>query len=79
MQPASHTPLIGGQKSVSIKEVDNKTTRPATTNTNNNTATNKDNNSKESGVQHFKKWGERTHSWKPAQFESVQALVEKGW
>ena len=30
-------------------------------------------------MQHFKKWGERTNSWKPAEFESVQALVEKGW
>ncbi|CDW76759.1 UNKNOWN [Stylonychia lemnae] len=30
-------------------------------------------------VNHNKKWGERQHSWKPQQFDSVQALVEKGW
>ena len=28
---------------------------------------------------HQKKWGERQSSWKTLQFESVQALVDKGW
>eukprot|EP00347_Sterkiella_histriomuscorum_P004962 403358420 len=61
----SHTPLIGGQKTKDL-------TKPQIIN---RPATAKEGTS----VQHFKKWGERTNSWKPAEFESVQALVEKGW
>ena len=67
-----HTPLIGGNKVRELKK--NESEKQVI-----NGTIGGDCPIAVKPVSHVKKWGERTHSWKPAQFESVQALVEKGW
>ena len=73
--PVSHTPVIRGGKGMEIQNLKSKLPPSIAA------AKDSKEQSKDSvaAVAHPKKWGERTTSWKPAQFESVAALIEKGW